>query len=497
MMLTGDQRSFGSLLKRYRLAAGLTHEGLAERAALSARTISDLERGVIRAPRRQTLALLTEALRLPQTQQAVLEAAATPISGPRAASFNADERVGNLPVQLSRFIGRENEVRRVRALLRRDDIRLVTLTGAGGIGKTRLANRVAAGLLDDFQDGLTYVALASIADSDGAVQAIARAFDAPEIAEPSTLPALISALSSKQLLLLLDNFEHMIDAAPLVTCLLRGCPQLKVLVTSRAPLRLSGEQEFPVPPLPLPNLVHPPAVDVLMECAAVSLFVDRATRVRPDFTLTDANASTVAAICVRLDALPLAIELAANRLRLLTPRSLLSRLEDGSIGAPLRLLTSGPRDAPIRQRTLRDTISWSFNLLNDDEQRLFRRLAVFVGGCTLAAAEVIAAPTPAVETHLNVLDRLASLVDQNLVNQDTAPSNEPRFRMLETFRQFGLEELVEHGELEALRRQHACYFLGMVEETGAFHCDHKRVQALSQGEQENIQAALRWLAQQG
>jgi predicted ATPase len=270
-----------------------------------------------------------------------------------------------------------------------------------------------------------------------------------------------------------------------------------VLVTSRAPLRLSGEQEFPVPPLPLPNLVHPPAVDVLMECAAVSLFVDRATRVRPDFTLTDANASTVAAICVRLDALPLAIELAANRLRLLTPQSLLSRLDDGSIGAPLRLLTSGPRDAPIRQRTLRDTISWSFNLLNDDEQRLFRRLAVFAGGCTLAAAEAIAAPTPVGETQLNVLDGIASLVDQNLLYQDTAPSNEPRFRMLETFRQFGLEELVEHGELEALRRQHACYFLGMVEETGAFRCDHKRVQALSQGEQENIQAALRWLAQQG
>ena len=267
------------------------------------------------------------------------------------------------------------------------------------------------------------------------------------------------------MLLLLDNFEQVVAAAPVVAELLVGCPKLKVLVTSREVLRLSGEHEFPVPPLALPDLQRLPALEPLSQYAAVALFIQRALAVKPDFTVTNANAPAVAEICVRLDGLPLAIELAAARIRLLTPQAMLARLE-----SRLQLLTGGARDVPTRQQTLRGTIAWSYDLLDEGERALFRRLAVFAGGCTLEAAEAVcqSARDPLTGAGqalaVEVLDGLESLVGKSLMRPQEAPGGESRFTMLETIREYALEKLGESGETAAVGRQHAVYYLGLAEE---------------------------------
>jgi predicted ATPase/transcriptional regulator with XRE-family HTH domain len=504
-----DERlPFGLVLKRFRLAAGLTHEALAERASLGARTISDLERGVSRVPRADTLALLVEALKLSPSQQAVLEAAArrypdvSPGAGSRARNPN------QLPLPLTSFVGRDQETPAIHRLLRRDDIRLVTLTGPGGVGKTRLALHVAAQVVDAFPDGAFAVDLASISERDSLCEAIGQAVGADQ-ERHLPLTSLIAALEKKHLLLVLDNFEHLLPAAPMVTDLLRGCPNLKVLTTSRAALRLSGEQEFPVLPLPVPDPTHLPAIETLTDFAAVALFVDRATRVRPDFALMGHNASAIVAICAVLDGLPLAIELAAARVRTLPPSILLERLQHVSTIPTLRLLTDGPRDAPARQQTLRDTINWSHDLLDVQERALFRRLAVFVGGFTLEAAEVVCNPARESTSgdassvvgercyEVDVLDGLLSLVDKSLVTQGAGPDGAPRFRMLETIRAYAWGQLVASGEDVLLRRSHANYYLSLVEGTGAllFASEGKRTRLAP--EQGNIQVALHWLVQHG
>jgi predicted ATPase len=310
-------------------------------------------------------------------------------------------------------------------------------------------------------------------------------------------------------LLLLDNFEHVLPAGPLVTDLLRACPRLTVLATSRAVLRLSGEQEFPVPPLATPDPAQLPANEELTRYAAVALFVARARQIAPNFALVGDNAAPVAAICALLDGLPLAIELAAARVRTLPPRVLLARLSGASSAPELGLLSDGPRDAPQRLRTLRDTIAWSHELLTPNEQRLFRRLAVFAGGCTLEAAEAIcasvwepfgddatrAAPEPAAE--IPVLDTLHSLVAKSLVTHDLGPDGAARFRMLETIRAFGWERLAASGEAAALRRQHAQHYLAIVETMGALLFATPGKQAQLAAEHGNVQAALQWLVQQG
>jgi predicted ATPase/DNA-binding XRE family transcriptional regulator len=500
------RRSFGSVLKQFRLAAGLTHEALAERAGLSARTISDLERGVSHAPRSDTLVLLIEALHLSPEQQAVLRDAARRHTGMSVGTHELARSAGSLPAPLTSFIGREHEARELRTVLGRDDIRLVTLTGPGGVGKTRLAIHVTAQVCYSFVDGVGAVALDSVVDREGIIEATATALGT-DAAGPVSMESLVVALSNREFLLVLDNFEHLLDSAPIVVELLRDCPRLKVLVTSRAALRISGEQEFPVTPLPVPGPVDLPSVEVLAENAAVALFVDRSRRVRPDFTLTSDNAAAVAAICARLDGLPLALELAAARLKTISPQFLLELLGELQVGSSLRLLTGGARDAPARQQTLRATIAWSHRLLTPEEQFLFRRLAVFAGGCTLEAAESIcvlpdvagSTDVPSTErpVEIDVLDALASLADKSLVVQYEVLAGEPRFQMLETIREFARDQLAASGEEETLLRKHAEYYLAMVETTGAllFAGTQKRVRLAD--EQDNVQAALRWLVKQG
>ena len=502
------QQPFGVVLKRFRLAAGLTHEALAERASLGARTISDLERGVSRAPRADTLALLVAALDLSPEQRLLLETAARHNPDTVEDTPTRSRHPSNLPLQLTSFFGREREAAVVGDLLQREDTRLVTLTGPGGVGKTRLSLHVAAQLGESFPDGVLVVDLAPINDRDGLCHAIGQALGMVEKAR-MPLSSVITFLGQKQLFLLLDNFEHLLAVAPVVTELLRGCPQLKVLATSRASLRVSGEQEFPVPPLAVPDPNRLPEIEILRDYPSVGLFVNRAARVRPDFALNADNAAAIAAICAGLDGLPLAIELAAARIRTLAPGILLERLRQVSNAPSLGLLVGGSRDAPARQQTLRDTIAWSYDLLTKEESSLFRHLAVFVGGWTLESAEAIcASPSNPSDDHtspvvtrrgdvIDVLDGLNSLVDKSLVFRDDGFDGAPRFRMLETIRAYAWEQLVAAGEEELLRQRHAEYFLAMVETTGAllFASESKRSRLAA--EHGNVQAALHWLVQQG
>jgi len=416
---------------------------------------------------------------LPPGQSAVPERAAT----------------SNLPAYLTPLIGREQEVQAVCALLQRPEVRLLTLTGSGGVGKTRLGVHIATEALNDFADGVCFVSLAPISDPDLVLPALAQTFDLKETPDWLPLEHLKAYLREKQLLLLLDNFEQVIAAAPLLVALLHACPALKMLVTSRARLRVSGEFEFPVLPLALPDLHHLPEHDALLEYAAVALLLQRAQALKPDLQLTAGNARAIAEICLRLDGLPLAIELAAARLKLLSPQALLARLIHR-----LQVLTAGVQDAPVRQQTLRNTIAWSYDLLDAAEQRLFRRLSVFVSGCTLQAAEAVYGTASDASDGMGVfvLDGVASLIDKSLLQQIEQEGEEPRLMMLETIREYGLEALTASGELEGARRAHAAYYLALAEEVEPEPWRRPRAGGLQRLEQEyeNLRAALQWLVKQ-
>jgi predicted ATPase/DNA-binding CsgD family transcriptional regulator len=365
----------------------------------------------------------------------------------------------NLPAQLTPLIGRDREATTICALMRRSEVRLITIVGTGGIGKTRLSLQVATNLLDTFSDGICLVLLATISDPNLVVSTITQTLGVKESGAEPDVDVLKDHLQDKDLLLVLDNFEQVITSAPILTDLLEACPFLKILVTSREPLHVRGEQEFPLAPLAFPDLKQLPSSDVLTGFGAVALFLQRAQAVKPDFQLTDANASSVAAICNRLDGLPLALELAAARLKHLSIQGLLARLEHR-----LQVLTQGPRDVDARQQTLRNTIQWSYDLLNEQEQRLFRRLAVFVGGCTLEAAESLYSTLGAEIGQ--VFDGITSLIDKSLLQQSEQKADEgeePRFAMLETIREFGLECLAMSGESEVIQEAHAAYYLRLAE----------------------------------
>jgi predicted ATPase len=397
---------------------------------------------------------------------------------------------GNLPVQPTSLIGRERDVTTVVHRLRRQDVRLVTLTGPGGTGKTRLGIQVASELRDQFVGGVCFVSLAAIHDVALVMPTIAQALGIREQVGQSLLTRLADVLQPRPVLLFLDNFEQVVGAAAQVAGLLTACPQLKVLVTSREVLHVHAEHEFVVPPLALPDATHLPNLAELARFPSVALFLQRAQTVNPAFQLTTANARAVAEICVYLDGLPLAIELAAAHMKLLSPQALLARLDQRLV-----LLTSGARDAPIRQQTLRNTIAWSYQLLDAWEQRLFRWLSVFVGRWALPDAEAVC--TRAGNGDGKVLDGIAALVDKSLLHR-IEPTGEgpegPYLAMLETIREYGHEALIAHGEAASARQAHAEYFCGVAEEAEAALQGPQLVTWLERLERahDNMRAALHW-----
>jgi predicted ATPase len=404
----------------------------------------------------------------------------------------AETRPTNIPAQQTGFVGREKEVTAAKELLLRPDVRLLTVTGPGGIGKTRLAVEVANALNEHFPGGMHFVALSSLRDPCMIGSVIVQTLGFREAGGQSPLNILKKNLLDSldvPLLFLLDNFEHLIEAAPTVAELLAMSPHLKILVTSRAALHVYGEHEFPVPPLALPDSRSMPSVEVLSQYPAVALFVQRAVAAKPDFELNRENALAVTEVCARLDGLPLAIELAAARVKVLSPAAMLTRLT-----SRLQLLTGGARDLPQRQQTLRAAIDWSYDLLTPAEQKLFRRLSVFVGGCTLEGVEAVCDTKG--DLDVDLLDGMASMVDKSLLRQAEQPNGESRFVMLETIREYAREKLDASLEEFETKRAHAAYFLVLAEEVQTEQSGTEWVERFA-FEQDNFRAALEWLTETG
>jgi predicted ATPase len=406
----------------------------------------------------------------------------------------AEPRPANIPVQRTVFVGREKEIAAAKELLLSKDVRLVTITGPGGIGKTRLGVEIAGGLQENFSGGVHFVPLSPLRDPGLIASLIVQTLGIRETGGQSSLEQLKRHLQESAhapVLFLLDNFEHLIQAAPLVADLLAIAPNLKVLVTSRAALHVYGEREFPVPALDVPDAQAKTSLDALSQFPAVALFVQRAVAAKPDFELSQQNASAIIEICARLDGLPLAIELAAARVKVLSPSAMRTRL-----ASRLQLLTGGARDLPQRQQTLRAAFDWSHDLLSAAEQKLFRRLSVFVGGCTLEGVEAVCDTKGDLE--LDLLDGMSSMVDKSLLQQFEQANGEPRFLMLETIREYAREKLEASGEDAATKRAHAAYCLVLAEEaaaeSGAEGAEGRERIAL---EHDNFRAALDWLTETG
>ena len=488
--------SFGEWFRQRRNALRLSREQLAVRAACSAPMIRRIEEGV-RRPSLEMARALAAALQVPETEvpafiefarhgvrreEEVMVAAGGVLSPPPRHTAPS-----NLPAWRTSFVGRADEVAAVQDLLARAEVRLVTLLGAPGIGKSRLGLQVASRVRDQFPDGIFSVALFSLTEPIQVAPAIARALDLKEASGRPIVELLQDYLQHKKLLLLLDNFEHVAAANTLVSSLIDTCPDLKLLVTSRTALYIYGECQFPVPPLGIPDADAPVALDALMHCEAVSLFAQRAQAIRPLFLLTAQTTPVVAEICRQLDGLPLAIELAAARIKLWTPSEILGRLTHR-----LALLTAGPSDLPARQRTLRAAIEWSYDLLDPADRQLFRRLAVFMRGATLEAITAVCylPGDPAVDPASGV----ASLLDKSLLNSELQPDGTTRYWMLWTIRDYGLARLSEAGEEDAIRRQHAIYYLELAETAEPYLRSARRDPWLGRLDLElsNLRGALTW-----
>src|SRR6266496_4023877 len=440
------------------VAPGMQVSGLEDEYQLSSRKPKLIYIKTPAPEREQDLHTLRERI-ANDLAQLLTEGFTTPVETPVAA------RLAALPVPRSRLIDREQERAQAQALLQQEDVGLVTLTGPGGVGKTRLAVQVAADLVPQFTDGVAFISLASLKDPTLVVPTVARALGVSQTGDDSLDEQLLEYLQPRDVLLVLDNAEQLVSAAPLAAQALELAPRLKLLVTSREPLRVRNEQIVPVPPLALPNPAHLPDLEHLVQIPSVTLFVERAREARPDFALTTENAAAIVEICQRLDGLPLALELAAAPLSLLAPAALLARLE-----RRLPLLTRGARDLPERQQTLRNTIAWSYDLLEEGEQQLFRRLSVFAGGFTLEAVqavcvfEAIETSSPAQADDGATLEQLAHLLDKSLVQAQQGTGGEPRFTLLETIREYATEQLGASGEEATVQERHAHYFLKLAEE---------------------------------
>ncbi|MBT8228338.1 MAG: tetratricopeptide repeat protein [Dactylosporangium sp.] len=440
-----DDASFGYLVRRLRRLADLTQRDLAHRIGYSVVTVRKIEADERRPSRDLAERLAQCLLTLPDERQSFLALARTPPTVPT-----------NLATPLTRLIGRAEETTAVRHLLTDREIRLVTLVGPPGIGKTRLSVQIATDLTASFPHGVFAVAFGPISDPALVIPTIAKALGVKESAAQRLLDCLIDYLDSRKLLLVLDNVEHMLTAAPEIARLLTACPTLKVLATSRQPLHIRGEHLCSVPPLALPAPGRVVTAHTATGYPAIELFVERAQAADRTFQVTEANAADIAAVCARLEGIPLAIELVAARVKLLAPQALLGRLD-----SRLALLTGGPRDLPERQQTLRGTIDWSHRLLDDGEQALFARLAVFIGGCLPEAAETVANADG--DLPMPVLDGLEALADKNLLRQEQRVDGERYSVFFETIREFALERLIERDEATAVRQRYAAYYLRLAE----------------------------------
>ncbi|HEU4321835.1 MAG TPA: tetratricopeptide repeat protein [Roseiflexaceae bacterium] len=507
-----DERStFGRWVKWRRNTLGLTQASLAQQVACSKDLIKKIESDT-RRPSVQIVRRLADALEIGADDYTSFFGLARPdLSAQPHHALGAQpapperapaQRLVRLPAPSTRLVNRAGELGAICALLRLPEHRLVTLTGSGGIGKTRLAIELAAELQGDFADGVVFVPLAPISDPALVLPTVAQGLGVPEPPDQPMLAFLGDYLRTRALLLVLDNFEQVAAAAPEVAALLAAAPHLKIIITSRAVLHMAGEREFVVPPLELPEKARATPPGELGRYPAVALFVERAQAAKPDFELTADNAPAVVEICARLDGLPLAIELAAARARLLPPQALLARLSGGTHISPLDLLARSTEDVPARQQTLRNTIGWSYELLSPAEQQVFRWLGVFVGGCSLDAAEQVcggfgAATQP--PKAPKIYDLLASLIDQSLVAQGLDAGGEPRFTMLTTLREYALERLADCGELQAARRAHAAYFLSLTEQAEPTFQGAAQQTWLArlEADHDNMRAALSWMCGTG
>jgi predicted ATPase/transcriptional regulator with XRE-family HTH domain len=500
-----NDASFGCWLKERRVALDFTQAELAQQIGCAEVTLRKLEANV-RRPSKQMAVRLAEVLnvgssdqldfvRFARGEETVTGAArAAPVAAGRAR-WSTPHPSTNLPTQPTPLLGRGHELAALRRRILHDGQRLVTFLGPPGVGKTRLAMEAASGLAEHFADGVFWVPLAPLRDPAIVPPVVCQALGLQESGLPAT-ERLKHYLNDKHMLLVLDNFEHLLPAAPVVAELLGACPWLHFLVTSRAPLRVRAERQFPVPPLALPDLAQLPASPdrvAMLDYAAIALFVDRAQAVQPAFDLTAENAGTVATLCTQVDGLPLAIELVAARVKALPPPALVARLR-----GRLLLSSDGLRDVESRHQTLRQAIGWSYELLAPAEQTLLARLGVFLGGCTLEMADAVCGAASDPARSLDMVDGLVSLVDKNLVVQRTGEEGEPRFVLLETIRDFALERLAASGEEQAVRRRHAEVCLQLAEEAEPHLRSVEQLVWFSRLEAEhaNLRAALGWCAEE-